>query len=57
MEFRVPYTAYEGQSSWVLSEGEMTVNASSANQAENQVKAMVGAGGTNRVIIHGVFNN
>lgn len=57
MEFRVPYTAYNGQGGEVLSEGEMTINATAANQAENQVKAMFSNGGQNRVIIHGVFNN
>jgi hypothetical protein len=38
--YYVRYTVYEGDSSMVLSEGEMPVTCGSAHQAEETVKAM-----------------
>ena len=57
MQFRVDYIAYNGQGSEVLSEGTVNVDCQTSTQAESQVKAMYGAGGSNRVLIRSVFNN
>jgi hypothetical protein len=53
-DFIVRYTAYTGpNSSEVLSEGDMIVNAGSSYQAEQYVKNIFG---NNRVILQGVRN-
>ena len=50
--YQVQYTAYVGNSSEVLSEGTMQIQANQASQAENVVKSMFQG---NEVIIRSVF--
>ncbi len=50
--YQVSYTAYVGNSSQVLSEGTMQIQANQASQAENVVRSMFQG---SSVIIRSVF--